>query len=152
VTEAGRDVAGFGSVRVALADPTRRRLLDLLAAHGEATATALAERLPVSRQAIVKHLAVLGTAGLVSGCRVGREVRYALRPAALDAAARWIVSLAARWDRRLAAVKRIAELARPEQGWPHFQGTCTPRHAHSMARALSGETSPGSWCSARRPG
>jgi DNA-binding transcriptional ArsR family regulator len=118
VTEAERDVAGVGSVLVALADPTRRRLLDLLAAHGEVTATALAERLPVTRQAIVKHLAVLDAAGLVSGCRVGREVRYALRPAALDAAARWIVSLAVRWDRRLAAVKHVAELARLDKEPP----------------------------------
>ncbi|MFE6847545.1 ArsR/SmtB family transcription factor [Streptomyces sp. NPDC057686] len=98
-------------VLAALADPTRRRLLDLLAAQGEASATALAERLPVSRQAVVKHLAVLDAAGLVSGSRVGREVRYAVRPAALDATARWMAALAADWDRRLARIKRIAESA-----------------------------------------
>ncbi|MFD5512165.1 ArsR/SmtB family transcription factor [Streptomyces sp. NPDC127051] len=97
------------SVLAALADPTRRRLLDLLAAQGEASATALADRLPVSRQAVVKHLAVLDAAGLVSGSRVGREVRYAVRPAALDATARWMAALAADWDRRLARIKRIAE-------------------------------------------
>ncbi|MCX4982538.1 helix-turn-helix transcriptional regulator [Streptomyces sp. NBC_00572] len=97
------------SVLGALADPTRRRLLDLLAEQGEATATALAARLPVSRQAIVKHLTVLDTAGLVSSARVGREVRYAVRPAALDATARWMAALAADWDRRLADIKRIAE-------------------------------------------
>ncbi|MCX4632075.1 MULTISPECIES: ArsR/SmtB family transcription factor [unclassified Streptomyces] len=96
-------------VLAALADPTRRRLLDLLAAQGEASATALADRLPVSRQAVVKHLAVLDAAGLVSGSRVGREVRYAVRPAALDATARWMAALAADWDRRLARIKRIAE-------------------------------------------
>ncbi|MFD9271021.1 ArsR/SmtB family transcription factor [Streptomyces goshikiensis] len=96
-------------VLAALADPTRRRLLDLLAAQGEASATALADRLPVSRQAVVKHLAVLGAAGLVSGSRVGREVRYAVRPAALDATARWMAALATDWDRRLARIKRIAE-------------------------------------------
>ncbi|MEU7058150.1 metalloregulator ArsR/SmtB family transcription factor [Streptomyces sp. NPDC046197] len=99
------------SVLGALADPTRRRLLDLLAAQGEATATTLAERLPVSRQAVVKHLAVLDAAGLVSGSRVGREVRYEVRPAALDATARWMASLAADWDRRLANIKRVAEAA-----------------------------------------
>jgi DNA-binding transcriptional ArsR family regulator len=99
------------SVLVALADPTRRRLLDLLAAQGEATATTLAERLPVSRQAVVKHLTVLDAAGLVSGSRVGREVRYAVRPAALDATARWMATLAADWDRRLATIKRAAEAA-----------------------------------------
>ncbi|MEW2045201.1 metalloregulator ArsR/SmtB family transcription factor [Streptomyces sp. NPDC005476] len=95
----------------ALADPTRRRLLDLLAEQGEATATTLAERLPVSRQAVVKHLAVLDAAGLVSGGRVGREVRYAVRPAALDRTARWMASLAADWDHRLANIKRVAEAA-----------------------------------------
>lgn len=97
------------SVLVALADPTRRELLDLLAARGEATATVLAAGLPVSRQAVVKHLAVLDAAGLVSGGRVGREVRYAVRPAALNATARWMVALAVDWDRRLATIKRVAE-------------------------------------------
>ncbi|MEV2273491.1 ArsR/SmtB family transcription factor [Nonomuraea africana] len=104
-------VEGVDSVLVALADPTRRQLLDLLAVHGEVTATTLAERLPISRQAVVKHLAVLDAAGLVSGRRVGREVRYAVRPAALDATARWMAALAADWDRRLANIKRIAEAA-----------------------------------------
>ncbi|HZC99256.1 MAG TPA: metalloregulator ArsR/SmtB family transcription factor [Actinomycetes bacterium] len=94
---------------VALADPTRRRLLDVLAARGEASATALAARLPVSRQAIVKHLAVLDRAGLVQGSRRGREVRYTVRPERLDATARWLASLAAEWDARLAAIKRLAE-------------------------------------------
>ncbi|MEE4492910.1 ArsR/SmtB family transcription factor [Streptomyces sp. BE230] len=100
-----------GSVFGALADPTRRQLLDLLASRGEATATTLAEGLPVSRQAVVKHLAVLDAAELVSGTRVGREVRYAVRPAALDATARWMTSLAAHWDQRLAHIKRVAEAA-----------------------------------------
>ncbi|SCG59053.1 ArsR/SmtB family transcription factor [Micromonospora halophytica] len=99
------------SVLVALADPTRRQLLDLLAAQGEVTATTLAERVPVSRQAVVKHLAVLDAAGLVAGNRVGREVRYAVRPAALNATARWMATLAADWDRRLATIKRVAEAA-----------------------------------------
>ncbi|MER5689419.1 metalloregulator ArsR/SmtB family transcription factor [Streptomyces sp. NPDC002205] len=99
------------SVLAALADPTRRQLLELLAAQDEATATTLAARLPVSRQAVVKHLAVLDAAGLVSGSRVGREVRYTVRPAALDATARWMAALAADWDRRLAKIKRVAEAA-----------------------------------------
>ena len=109
--EPGGAVEAVDSVIVALSDPTRRQLLDLLAAQGEATATTLAERLPVSRQAVVKHLAVLGDAGLVTSSRVGREVRYAVRPAALDATARWMAALAADWDRRLANIKRIAEAA-----------------------------------------
>ncbi|MCX5281206.1 MULTISPECIES: helix-turn-helix transcriptional regulator [unclassified Streptomyces] len=104
----------------ALADPTRRQLLDLLAEMGTGTATTLAERLPVSRQAVVKHLVVLDTAGLVSGSRVGREVRYTLRPAALDAASRWMAALAADWDRRLAHIKRVAET--PDTGPPGSQG------------------------------
>ena len=107
-------VEAVDSVLVALADPTRRQLLDLLAAQGVATATTLAERLPVSRQAVVKHLAVLDAAGLVSGSRVGREVRYAVRPAALDATARWMAALAGDWDRRLANIKSIAEAAERE--------------------------------------
>jgi DNA-binding transcriptional ArsR family regulator len=111
--EAGTDsgAAAVDGVLAALADPTRRKLLDLLAARGEVSATALAERLPVTRQAVVKHLAVLDAAGLVSGHRVGREVRYEVRPAALDATARWMVALAADWDRRLATIKRLAEAA-----------------------------------------
>ncbi|MFD8979687.1 ArsR/SmtB family transcription factor [Streptomyces sp. NPDC059564] len=99
------------AVLAALADPTRRLLLDLLAARGEATATTLAEGVPVSRQAVVKHLAVLEAAGLVTGGRVGREVRYEVRPAALGATARWMAALATDWDRRLARIKRIAETA-----------------------------------------
>ncbi|WP_327358882.1 ArsR/SmtB family transcription factor [Streptomyces sp. NBC_01304] len=99
------------SVLTALADPMRRRLLELLAAQGEATATTLAQPLPVSRQAVVKHLGVLDAAGLVSAGRVGREVRYRVRPAALDATARWMAALATDWDRRLANIKRIAEAA-----------------------------------------
>ncbi|MFC8452656.1 ArsR/SmtB family transcription factor [Kitasatospora sp. NPDC057223] len=102
------------SVLVALADPTRRLLLELLAAQGEATATTLAGRLPVSRQAVVKHLAVLDAAGLVSGSRVGREVRFTVRPAALDATARWMAALATDWDRRLADIKHAAEAAERE--------------------------------------
>ncbi|WP_344663232.1 metalloregulator ArsR/SmtB family transcription factor [Catenulispora subtropica] len=98
-------------VLAALADPTRRRLLDLLAARGAASATDLAGELPVTRQAVVKHLAVLDAAGLVTGRRAGREVRYEVRSAALDATARWMATLAADWDRRLARIKAIAEAA-----------------------------------------
>jgi len=115
VTDEHRGTVGtVGSVLAALADPTRRQLLDLLATRGEATATTLAQRLPVSRQAVVKHLAVLDAAGLVSGSRVGREVLYAVRPAALDATARWMATLATEWDRRLANIKRVAEAAEPD--------------------------------------
>ena len=93
----------------ALADPTRWRVLDLLAARGEGTATTLATELPVSRVAVVKHLAVLDRAGLVEGRRRGREVRYTVRPERLDSTARWMAGIAEQWDARLAAIKRLAE-------------------------------------------
>jgi DNA-binding transcriptional ArsR family regulator len=119
VTDERRGIGeSVDSVIAALADPTRRQLLDLLATQGEATATTLAEGLPVSRQAVVKHLAVLDAAGLVAGGRVGREVRYAVRPAALDATARWMAGLAAEWDRRLANIKRVAEAAERDSRSP----------------------------------
>jgi DNA-binding transcriptional ArsR family regulator len=95
----------------ALADPTRRRLLDQLSTRGQATASKLADGLPISRQAVIKHLAVLETAGLVESTKVGREVRYAVRPEALDTTARWMACLAADWDRRLAKITRVAEAA-----------------------------------------
>lgn len=111
MTDEARGDDAVDSVLAALADPTRRRLLDLLAAQGESTATKLAGRLPVSRQAVVKHLAVLEAAGLVSGSRLGREVRFAVRPEALNATVRWMAALAAQWDQRLANIKRVAEAA-----------------------------------------
>jgi DNA-binding transcriptional ArsR family regulator len=111
--DAGRDTGheAVADVLSALADPTRRRILDSLAAHGEATATVLAGELPVSRQAIVRHLGVLDRAGLVTGHREGRETRYAVRPARLNVTARWMDRVAADWDARLSAVKRLAEAA-----------------------------------------
>jgi DNA-binding transcriptional ArsR family regulator len=93
----------------AVADPTRRRVLDVLLDRGEATATILAGELPVTRQAVAKHLAVLDRAGLVEGTRRGRELRYAIRPQRLGAAARSMAQVAADWDTRLSAIKRIAE-------------------------------------------
>jgi len=93
----------------ALADPTRRRVLDLLAAQGDGTATTLAAKLPVSRPAVVKHLAVLDRAGLVEGRRRGREVRFTVRPERLDAVAGRMADIAAEWDARLNAIKRAAE-------------------------------------------
>jgi len=98
-----------GEVFAALADPTRRQVLTLLAERGEATATTLAGELPVSRPAVIKHLAVLDRAGLVEGGRRGREVRYRVRPQQLDATARWMAALASEWDVRLEAIRRIAE-------------------------------------------
>ena len=93
----------------AVAEPTRRQVLDILLDRGEATATVLASELPVSRQAVAKHLAVLDRAGLVEGIRQGREVRYAVRPPRLAAATRSIAGVAADWEARLSAIKHIAE-------------------------------------------
>ena len=99
----------------AVADPTRRRLLDALLAHGEATATMLADELPVTRQAVAKQLAVLERAGLVDSRRLGREVRYTVRPERLDAASESFARVAAEWDDRLGAIKRLAESSAREQ-------------------------------------
>jgi DNA-binding transcriptional ArsR family regulator len=97
------------AVFAALADPTRWRLLGTLAQQGEGTATTLAAQLPVSRPAVIKHLGVLDRAGLVTRQRAGREVRYRVEPARLEATARQIAAVAAAWDRRLAALKALAE-------------------------------------------
>jgi DNA-binding transcriptional ArsR family regulator len=96
-------------VLVALADGTRRRILDAIAARGEATATTLAVHLPVSRQAVVKHLAVLDRAGLVTAQRRGREMLYDVRPTPLQATARWLERTATTWTTRLTTLKRLAE-------------------------------------------
>jgi len=85
---------------------------------GEATATTLAGDLPVTRQAVANHLAVLERAGLVEGRRSGREVRYAVRPEQLDAATRWMSRVAAEWDDRLGAIKRLAESSHRERPSP----------------------------------
>ena len=101
--------AEHGDLFAALADPTRRQVLDLLAARGEGSASGLAAAMPVSRPAVIKHLAVLDRAGLVESRRRGREVVYSVRPEPLESAARWMASVAADWDARLAALKRLAE-------------------------------------------
>ncbi|HTR75558.1 MAG TPA: metalloregulator ArsR/SmtB family transcription factor [Solirubrobacterales bacterium] len=98
----------------AVGDPTRRRLLDTLLALGEATATRLSGELPVTRQAIAKHLVVLDRVGLVAGRRRGREVLYAVDPERLGEAGEAMARAAAAWDQRLAAIKSLAEAAHAE--------------------------------------
>jgi DNA-binding transcriptional ArsR family regulator len=93
-------------VFAALADPTRRQLLDQLATEGPLTATALAEHYPMSRQAVAKHITALAGAGLVIGERRGREVRYRVAGAGLGDAASWLADVETRWDRRLDALQR----------------------------------------------
>lgn len=95
----------------AMADPTRRKLLDLLVACAEATATTLTEDMPVTRQAVSKHLAILERVGLIEGERQGREVRYRVREQRLADATGALSEVADRWDRRLRAIKDIAERA-----------------------------------------
>jgi DNA-binding transcriptional ArsR family regulator len=103
--------AGDEQLWAAVAEPGRRRLLDVLVAHGEATPTTLAKELPFTRQAVSKHLAILLDAGVVTQRRDGREVRYTVQPERLEAAAREMAAAAARWSARLATIKRIAEAA-----------------------------------------
>ncbi|MFL5846478.1 MAG: ArsR/SmtB family transcription factor [Solirubrobacteraceae bacterium] len=94
----------------ALADPTRRQVVETLLQEGDTSVPVLTGRLPMSRQAVAKHLAALGEAGLVERAPgKGREVRYALRPGALDDAAAWIGEAERAWDRRLARLKRSVE-------------------------------------------
>ncbi len=96
-----------GEVFAALADPTRRHLVQKLASGGGASATALAAELPISRQAVSKHLAALGEAGLVHSRRSGREILYELEPAPLEDAAAWIADVGGEWDDRLARLRRM---------------------------------------------
>jgi DNA-binding transcriptional ArsR family regulator len=102
VTGRERDV---NAVFQALADPTRRAVIQLLS-NGPGTATEIAERLPVSRQAVAKHLVALDDAGLVIGERAGREVRYRLTPRPMADAMSWMADVGAEWDVRLERLRR----------------------------------------------
>jgi DNA-binding transcriptional ArsR family regulator len=93
-------------VFAALADPSRRFVLEHLAARGSASQSELAGELPVTRQAVAKHLATLRDAGLVRSERQGRETRYELESAPLGDATAWLEHVGAEWDRRLAALAR----------------------------------------------
>jgi DNA-binding transcriptional ArsR family regulator len=95
---------GEQAIFSALADPTRRAVLRSIASGEATTATELAARLPVSRQAVQKHLAQLESARLVDGERVGRETRFAATPAPLGHAIAWMTAVGTRWDERLAAL------------------------------------------------
>ena len=93
----------------AIGDPTRRRMLDLLILEGIETATALSEQIPVSRQAISKHLQVLDRAGLVRSAVEGRERRYSVDEAQLGRALSQMNEVSRAWDRRLRRIKEMAE-------------------------------------------
>ena len=95
----------MNDVFAALGDPTRRAVLERLAT-GDATATQIAADLPVSRQAVAKHLGVLEDAGLVRARRSGRENRFSPTPAPLTEAISWMARVGGEWDDRLAALER----------------------------------------------
>lgn len=93
----------------AVGDPTRRRMLDLLVNDGIGTATALSQQLPVSRQAISKHLLVLDRVGLVRGSVAGKERRYQVDEKQLSRAITQLTEVSAQWDKRLRRIRKMAE-------------------------------------------
>ena len=98
----------------AIGDPTRRRMLDLLLVEGDGTATTLSQQMPVTRQAVAKHLGVLDRVGLVRVTPAGREKRYRVDEAQLARAVAQLTSVGAAWDARLQRIKRIAEAIQRE--------------------------------------
>jgi predicted transcriptional regulator len=102
----------------AIGDPTRRRMLDLLLADGAGTATTLSDNLPVTRQAVAKHLVVLDRVGLVHVTPAGRERRYRVDEAQLARAVAQLADVGAAWDARLQRIKRIAEAIERSQKNP----------------------------------
>lgn len=100
----------LGAVLGALADPTRREMVEVLLADGVTSVPSLTGRFPITRQAVAKHLATLDDAGLVERVDgAGREVRYRLRPGALAPAADWVRAAESAWDGRLGRLKRAVE-------------------------------------------
>jgi DNA-binding transcriptional ArsR family regulator len=95
-----------GAVFSALADPTRRRVVQVLSQQPSVTASALADELPITRQAITKHLNALVEAGLITAAHEGRETRYRLTPEPLTDAMQWMAHAGARWDEGLARLER----------------------------------------------
>lgn len=95
-------------VFAALADATRRGILRSVSQQGPVTATALAEQLPISRQAVAKHLSQLREAGLVEATRSGRETRFTARPEPLSELAVWAETTGRLWDHRLARLRQHA--------------------------------------------
>ena len=93
----------------AIGDPTRRRILDLLLVGGPGTASGLSRELPITRQAVTKHLGVLKRAGLVSATSSGREVRYGVDAEQFQRAVAQLADVGQTWDRRLHKIKVIAE-------------------------------------------
>ena len=109
----------------AIGDPTRREVLDLLLTVGSGTSTSLSERLPVSRQAVAKHLAVLVRVGLVQGETAGRERHYRIDDEQFERAVAQLNAVSTAWDGRLRRIKRLAETLQEERGGP------SPRRSHT---------------------
>jgi predicted transcriptional regulator len=99
----------------AVGDPSRRRLLDLLLTDGAGTATTLSQHLPVTRQAVAKHLGVLDRVGLVHATPSGRERLYRVDETQLARAVAQMSSVGSAWDARLRRIKRIAEAIQVRQ-------------------------------------
>lgn len=99
----------------AVGEPTRRRLLDLILDGQTPTVTALSESLPITRQAVAKHLAVLDRVGLVHGTAAGRERVYRVDEAQLARAVGQLAAVGSSWDARLRRIKRIAEAVQRSQ-------------------------------------
>jgi DNA-binding transcriptional ArsR family regulator len=101
----------------ALSDPTRRQVIERLASAGSLTPTEIASELPVTRQAVSKHLNALSDAGLVASERSGREIRYTLTPHPMSHVVTWLADIGAEWDERLAALRE--HLSQHEQQVGH---------------------------------
>jgi DNA-binding transcriptional ArsR family regulator len=99
--------SGVDAVFAALADATRRQVLTEVDRRGGATATELAADLPVTRQAVAKHLGVLADARLVDAQRTGREMRYRVTPEPLSEAIGWMTRVGGEWDERLARLQQM---------------------------------------------
>jgi DNA-binding transcriptional ArsR family regulator len=119
----------------ALGDPTRRRLLSAIADRPSLTATELASALPISRQAVLKHLNALSDAGLLQRERAGREVHYSVTPEPLSDAVSWMADVGGQWDQRLAALASALG-DRP-------RGIASPGSGGAGARRSGGAAAPG---------
>jgi DNA-binding transcriptional ArsR family regulator len=109
VNDRGDEIESADELWSAIADPSRRRVLDLLVRSGAASASSLAGRVPFYRQAVSKHLVVLEQAGLIGRRKEGREVLYQVDVDRLSQATQAMAELARQWDQRLSTIKRLAE-------------------------------------------
>jgi ArsR family transcriptional regulator, cadmium/lead-responsive transcriptional repressor len=100
----------------AIAEPSRRKLMEVLLLKGEATASRLADEVPFSRQAVSKHLVVLKSAGLVKERKTGKEDRFSVEPEGMSVAAQELSRAATLWDERLQKIKQLAETLHQEGG------------------------------------